>query len=318
MNAPAAHLPFGLVPYAEGQFESFHAAGSMMLTASMLPALFGVSSWASRYALAAHIKGVVPLVEPDHGRVEAGRWLEPVAIAMRREGRGSGRQVRAYARHATLPLIASPDALIEEDGRAGPLQVKVLTPRRFREEWAGGPPLPVQIQTQAEFACCPGAAFGEIGALVVGDFDFFLEIHRTAPHPGAIRRLEREVAAFMADLAAGRMPEPDDGHDSTARALEALFAPDAGSVVRLDEPEAAERLEAWRQATLDRKAAEAREAACKRWFLARIGGAGRVLVGNGGEIRRKRHKVSLKATADRETFQTKWTLGDAAEAEEEW
>lgn len=310
-------LPFGLQPYGEGEFDRVHAAGAMTVTASMLPALFGVSSWASRYALAAHLTGAAPLAEPDHGRVDAGRWLEPVAIAMRREERGSGEQIRAYGRHPSLPLMASPDALIVEGDATGLCQVKVVRPRVYREDWSAGPPLSVQVQCQGEFACCPGATFGEIAVLVVGDHDFFLELHGTAPHPGAIRRIEREVAAFMADLREGRMPEPDDEHDSTARALMAMLAPDPSAVVSMDDPEAAERLETWRQATLDRKAAEAAEAACKRWFLARIGTAARVVVGNGGEITRKRFKVSRKAAEARDTHQTKWRLDDMSEQEGE-
>jgi hypothetical protein len=313
-----------LEPYDDATFARLHSAGSGVITASQVPAIFGVSPWSSRYAMAAHVSGKAALTEPSHGRLELGRRLERVGIDIFGEERGVPvAQVRAFAKHDWLPLLASPDGVFGwlvdsmlggspawDDPDSGIQEVKLVAPRRWREEWNGSPPLYVQLQHQTQFACTK-AERGAIVCIVVGDFDFFVQIYDTAPHAGAIARIEREVQSFMGMLQRGEMPEPDDQHESTMDALAAIFAPDEAKAIRLDEPEAAERFERWRQATMDRLAAEATEKACKHWFAARAFDAARILVGNSAEITRKQSKV--KASVRLETVATRWSLKDHAE-----
>lgn len=314
-------MTVALQPYRDAaHFAELHAAGRMELTASMVPSLFPIElrAWRPRpYAVAAHVEGSCPLPELDGPMLTRGKRLEKVALEMLQEQWPDEPVVQAFgfAKHLDLPLIASPDALLGEDGIG---EVKVVTPTVYRDHWRDGPPLDVMIQHQSQYSCCPDAVRGFILPLVVGDHEFFLAPTRTEPHERSIRAIEDTVGRFMDNLRKGIWPDPEDAqHDSVARAMEQMFRPDkAAPPLALNDPEAAKRLDQWVQAETDKKAAMAVIKAHKRWFTARVGKAPLITVGNSGEIKRTTSPVKAQA-ARPATKQTRWKLKDLSTDDED-
>lgn len=284
-------LPFGLRPYEPGEFDRVHAAGSGILTASMVPALFGHSRFAGRYAIAAHISGQCPLPEVDNPMTRRGKLLEPV-VAKMLEGEDYAvdrHDLGIYARHATIEGFgASPDVVVWDESdvpaslEPGIGEIKVVSELIYKDTWADGPPLEVELQHQAQYACCPGAEWGVIAALVVGAFRLDLVVYRTTRNPGAIKLIEDAAKALLDMLAAGQLPEPDT-HESAAAVLQALHPVDPCKEIALAGAEAVEAgrlFDDWKAASETRLAAEKTEKAAKAWFMARAGDASRLLIGN--------------------------------------
>jgi hypothetical protein len=277
-------------------FDRFHAAGSMTLTASSVPALFGQSRFAGRYALACHLTGKVPMSVPNEALVERGRLLEPVIVSMLRAEQPTWDVygLRAYAPHRSIDrFIASPDmeawrqdehppGQLTPNGPPGIVESKVVADLIFEERWQDGPPLDVELQHQAQFACS-GATWGAIVALVIGTFRFDLVVYLTAPELKAIALIETAAREFLGMLDAGQLPEPDD-HRSSLRALEQVYPNvDPGKILTLQDDDLTEgikRFDAWEQAKLDRLATEKLEEAAQNWFFVRALDAGEVRLGN--------------------------------------
>jgi len=298
-----------LEPYSEALFSAMHAPGTKMLTASLVPGLFGELPWASRYAIAAHLTGQAPLPEPTHARIRAGRYLERAALELLAEETGEPIEpVRGFAMADELPLLASPDGVFGDNGI---VEAKVISPGKVKVEWSDGPPLRVMLQHQTQYLCTH-ASCGYICALVVGDFHFELLTFATAPHPGAITRIEREVRSFMDDVTHGRLPDPEPelDHDSTIKALAQIFRPDPEKTVRLEDPAATEKFVLWQQATVARRAAEEAEEACRRWFQLMLGDAGKALIGNSAELTRR--EIQIKAHTRKASTSVRWQLHDLA------
>lgn len=284
-------FPFGLRPYEPGEFYDVHAAGSGLLTASMVPALFGHSRFAGRYAIAAHISGKHPLPDVDNPMTRRGKLLEPV-VAKMLEGEGfkvDRHDLGIFAKHLTIAgLGASPDVVVWDDSDApesldpGIGEIKVVSELIYKDTWADGPPLEVELQHQCQYACCPGAEWGVIAALVVGAFRLDLIVYRTVRNPGAIKLIEDAARALLDMLDAGELPEPDT-HESAAAVLQALHPVDPTKEIVLageDLAEASLRFDKMRVAAEQRLAAEKVEKVEKAWFMARAGDASRLLIGN--------------------------------------
>ena len=158
---------------------------------------------------------------------------------------------------------------LDHHSSCGIIEAKVVANRVFEQRWQDGPPLAVELQHQAQFACT-GAGWGVIAALVVGTFRFELLLWETVPEPQAIALIERTAHEFLARLAADQLPEPDD-HASSLAALATIYPSiDPGKIVTLsgdDLGEGLRRFDAWEQASLDRLAAEKIEEASKKLVL---------------------------------------------------
>ena len=291
-NANLNTLPFGLRPYQPLEFVKLHAAGSGMLTASQIPALFGHSRWGGRYAIAAHISGRLAMEGADNPMTARGRrLLEPVACDMlQEEGYHVTRpELGMWVPHPTIKnFAASPDAIafhLEETG-GQPLvgEIKVVAEAVWKERWQDGPPLEVELQHQAQLACCgKEALFGVIGALVVGQFCFDLHPYETSRNTGAIRLIEEAATALLDLLDAGEMPEPDS-HESAGRVLQLLHPIDPAKEIQLTGEEAklaAAHFDAWEEAKTRRLQAEGIEKIAKAYFMAKAKDASRIFIGNG-------------------------------------
>lgn len=289
-----SELPFGLQKYQPGEFERLHAAGSGILTASQIPALFGHSRFGGRYAVAAHISGRHAMEFADNPMTARGRRLEPIAADMLgEEGFHVGRESAGmFAAHPAFDgrFTASPDALAfrkdEIDQPPRIVEIKTVAELVYREKWQDGPPLEVELQHQAQFACCEDAAHGIIAALVVGAFRLDLNVYPTERNDAAVKLIEDAARALLDLIDAGEMPEPDT-HASAAAVLQALHPVDPAKEVALTGPQAVEagqRFDAWKKAAAVRLAAADAEKAEEAWFMALGQDAARILIGNDRRI----------------------------------
>lgn len=287
-------LPFGLKRYRPGVFEQMHACGSGIVTASQVPALFGESRFAGRFATLAHIKGLSPLESFGNEALMArGQRLEKVACEMVAEEKGwVVNQVKAWKAHERIEkLAASPDAVAwrEEDPGEGNIisppgigEIKVVADLVWSQRWQEGPPLDVELQHQTQFACT-GASWGFIAALVVGTFRWDLIVYETKSRPDVIAIIEAEVEAALAALDAGDLGAPDE-HEASIRAAQRLWAPDPDKVLSLNDEAWDADLSAWIEARETRLAAQKIEDEKKAKFAAVALDAGLIRCPGGGTV----------------------------------
>ncbi len=311
-------LPLNLIPYTDESFRLMHAAGSRMISASNVAALFGRSRWTSRFAYMAHVMGKAPMPEVGGAHIERGKRLEKVVAEMVAEEKGwRVENIRAWAEHPAITgLYASPDGVAWSDDRGGPgvLELKTVDSLIFEREWLGGVPLDIELQHQTQLACT-GAKWGAIAILILGIGRFDLVVYETEPHAGTIRAIEREAREALRMIAAGELP-PFDDSDHTVEALRALYPVEEGKMVAISDEEreeGARRWELWQQARLDRLAAEKVEEAQRRWFTVRGPDAALIRIDNSREIAVK--QSSVKAKTIPATTMTRYTLRDAAQME---
>lgn len=196
--------------YDDGQFESLHAPGSMVVTASGVPNLFGCG-FASAYSYALHLNGEVPMPDVGSEMTRRGNYLEPVLFKMFEDEHGRHvRQVKAYADHPELEgLSASPDGVeVVDKADVGPAEAKVVNQVSFAEQWNGLPPLRVMLQHQTQLACT-GAAAGPILAWELGTFRSRLHHWDIGCHQGTVERILEETDSFLKRLRDGKTPDPD-------------------------------------------------------------------------------------------------------------
>ena len=311
-------LPLRLTPYTDESFRLMHAAGSGMISASNIAALFGRSRWTSRFAYMAHVMGKVPMPEVGGAHIERGKRLEKVVVEMVAEDKGwRVENVRAWAEHpAVTGLYASPDGVAWRPDREDPgvLELKTVDALIFEREWLGGVPLDIELQHQTQLACT-GAKWGAIAILILGIGRFDLVVYETEPHAGTIRAIEREAREALRMVAAGEMPPADDS-EHTVEALRQLYPVEEGKMIAISDEERAEavdRYERWAQARLDRLAAEKIEEAQRRWFTVRGPDAALIRIDNSREIAVKQSPVKAKTIPA--TTMTRYTLRDAAQME---
>lgn len=287
MNAPTtihkpSALPFGMTPYGDDGFERMHAAGSMLASASGVPALFNlIPQRFGKLAYAMHLNGERPL--PDISgevQIRLGHLLEPfIADLLSEELDRKVTKLDGYATHDYLPLFSTPDGVVEVDGVETMVEIKSVGSKVYWEDWQNGPPVHVGIQHQVQFATTGAKA----GIIAVFDRNYCrLEWFPTRPHPATIQRIELEVGTFMADLEAGRLPDPDDDSEADFKAfLQVMWQSDEAKVIDIAGAEAERRALQFMQAKLDEAAAAKTIEAHKRWFqrlmcdaeIAQVGGA---------------------------------------------
>lgn len=280
-------LPLGLKPYSQDEFDRQHAAGAMKVTASGVAELFGLG-WHGRYAYALHLAGREPLPDADSKMTRRGTILQDVVAQMLAEDTGREvKRIHAYADHPTVPLSASPDALITVGTELGDAELKVIAKPVFEAEWDGRPPLKYLLQKQAQFACT-GATVGTIAVLVIGAFEFDLHHWDIEPHGGTIDRILSETDSLVSDLRAGRMPDPDlAGEKDRAAFLSLSRYVEPGKLIKVSGDDVIALADDYKAAQIAAKAAKARQDEAKARLIAMIGDAERADLDDGRSIRTK-------------------------------
>lgn len=315
MNAPTtitppATLPFGMIPYGPGDFDRMHAAGSMLASASGVPAFFNlVPQRHGKLSYAMHLNGKLPL--PDISKephIMVGHALEPVAaavLAMKLEE--NVEELGGYSMHAYLPMFSTPDRVVTIDGVRHIIEIKCVAPRTFWEDWRDGPPVHVGVQHQVQFATT-GAERGIIAVFNQGWST--LEYFFTEPDPAAIQRIEIEVGAFMDDLADGILPDPDDC-EADFDAFRALhWQSDEKKTIKILGDEAVLRMKQFAQAKADEAAATKTIAASKRWFQGLMKDAEGASLDDGSEFTWRTNKTAKGGQRPARVFKLKEAPGE--------
>src|SRR5262245_17306965 len=167
--------------------------------------------------LFAELRGVEFPDESEDKVLRRGRWLEPAVAAAVRELRPDWQvaPAREFLYDEELELGASPDFYIGGDPRGlGVLQTKTVAPSVYAKHWEGGKDVPLWIVLQTLVECMlRDAKFGAVAALLVDPFAMDCVIHEVPRHPAAEDKIKAEVKRFMADVRAGREPDPDFARD---------------------------------------------------------------------------------------------------------
>ena len=252
----------------------------------------------SPYALFQVKSGRIPAPVVEGQRIEAGKRLEGAIAEWIAFGEGwKVEQFKGYAECDSEPRMGcTPDFVIlnHPEGPAG-LQIKNVDWLVHKRKWTNGePPMSVLIQVQHEMHCT-GHKISYVGALVGGNEPV---TYRVDYRPKIGAEIEKRVRAFWESVKAGVEP-PVDGTDSTAAALAAMF-PEATLGLEIDlttDNEFSVRWADFRQARMDRQAAEKAEQSNKNWIMARIGEA--EIIKSGGMV------IGTCKTQSRKAFEVK-------------
>ena len=282
----AARLPFSLKPYRAGQFEKMHACGAKEVSASIVPALFGKSRYATRFSALAHIAGAVPLKQPDNKAVQRGHIFQRPALEMF-EADNPGiktKHVHGFARHPTIKrLFASPDGIFTGDNGTGILEVKTVAPWVYQDHWMAGPPINVHLQVQTQLACT-GANEAIIVCMVFKAPAAEIVAHRVQRREDVIETILGQIQADLEMIDQDELPEPDASAVSVNTLLRMHPHVDPTKSVRLDDKESLDHFKRWKQASLEAAAWHARAESEKFWFTIKDPTATLFEIGNVGKV----------------------------------
>src|SRR5262245_5811983 len=195
------------------------------VTASQVPALFGVHPYLSALRLYLEKSGV-EFEDKDSPVMRRGRLLEPAVGLAVAEARPGWRLEAPGAFFCDLEarVAATPDFLILGDARGlGVLQTKTAAPSIYAKEWGNGADVPfwVTLQCLTEMMLT-SATFGAIAVMRVDPYDLACSVHELQRHPASEAKIAAAVIRFWDDVRHGRGPGPGYGRDA---ALIKILAP---------------------------------------------------------------------------------------------
>ena len=278
---------------------AWHAIRSKHVGASEVAALFGQQpDYAqSLYSLWQIKSGRIPAPPVEGPRIEAGRRLESAIahwIAFGQNWRIQ--QFKGYAQCDTNEFMgATPDfEILDHTDGPGLLEVKSVDWLQHKRQWTNGePPMHILLQVQSQLHCT-GYKWAYVGALVGGNEPV---TYRVDYRPKIGAEIEKRVAAFWLTVKLGQEPAVD-GSDTTAAALAAMY-PEAEPAKAIDltgDNEFIDRWASFKQARMDRQAAEKAEQSNKNWIMSKIGDAELIryngaIVGTAKTQKRKAYEV---------------------------
>jgi putative phage-type endonuclease len=217
------------------------------ITATDLPVILGLVSWASPYSLWAEKSGITD-PPPDNDRFRLGRELEPYIAARWGEANPDAQYSLTGPelwRSTTRPWqLATPDAVIY-DGLVSPIGAVELKSwaDMDRHAWDDGPPPAVRarILWQMDVMDVPRGHWGVL-FLPSGEFRHGTIEHGTAgKHLSADRcnwctdiEMMRSAARDFLDLIDSGTPPDVDGSAATLAALRTRFIPAEGPAAEID------------------------------------------------------------------------------------
>jgi predicted phage-related endonuclease len=225
--------------------EQWLAMRQLDVTASDIGSLCGIGRRTPLKVFAAK-QGLAPPLE-DGALLRRGRWCEPAVFKALQEERPGWdiRQAKVYLRDSVARLGCTPDGVAVDAERPDQLivvQTKVVARPVFRKEWLhdpetrddqnapATPPMEYQLQTITE-AMLAEADRAVIVALVLDTFSAFLRIFDVSRHPQAEANIRAHVAAFWADVDAGRMPAVN--YDRDGDTFDHIWPKDNGEMIDL-------------------------------------------------------------------------------------
>lgn len=236
------------------------------LGASDLPAILGLSPWASPFSVWADKSGLLPDEDDESDFMEFGRWAELMIGPWFTDRTGlvvAGEQMECTHKdepwmRCTLDGLVFPDrkplaADLAMADALGPLQIKTTA---FGPRWEE---IPAHIQAQEQWEL---HVTGMDRVWIATLHGRRLEIYELERDQADIDMMTERARTFWHDhVLAGEPPEVD-GSEATARALAAIY-PTATKGKAADIDTVAGALEMLAEAKVDAKDAEARESAAK-------------------------------------------------------
>ncbi|WP_424888077.1 YqaJ viral recombinase family protein [Streptomyces sp. XH2] len=258
---PAARL---LGTFAPGTAEWDRARSGLVITATEVAAVMGLSPWRTRASLWHRKAGTAPAkTVASTAAMKWGTRLEPVIADVFAEAHPdlAVHTTGTWANRARGWQRATPDRILTPaDG--GPASLLEIKTSRHEEDWADGVPLYYRCQVLWQLDTL-GLDTAHVAVLVAGqDYREY-----TVPYDAAEAEVLRESAAeFLRSVAAGEPPLSDE---------RPVLPPASG---RVPEPVgdvdiAPDLAEAYRSAVLDAQRADARKADLAAAVLAVMGDA---------------------------------------------
>lgn len=199
--------------------EEWLALRRAYLTASVVAALFGEHPYRSLFSVYAEKSGLHVPEELEGELLERGLELEDVVGRLVQKRHPEWTVIKAGEFLGCRPPVrlgATPDFyLVDEQGRRGVLQTKVVGSWQYRRGWTGDvPPRWINLQCLTE-AMLADASFGWIAALELGDFKFDLHEYLVPRHQAAEKLVVEEAVAFWMSVdGGGPPPMPNYRRDS--------------------------------------------------------------------------------------------------------
>ena len=256
---------------ADPRFDSDHAPGALVPTASATPCLFvareRLPAWMpTPYTYALHLTGQVPFPELDTAILKRGRWLECAGRAAIQDEFGLVPHAVDLRREAlTIPLRCWLDDIVAADTA---VEYKSVSERDFAEHWADGPPDYPIAQASVQMTVDQTLARVLIVPVIFGYAGIRVERFEVARDPAIVDMIQATTAEFVALLRRGELPEYD-GSEPSYRAWSQRYAPGDVVLDLSDDAEARWRAEQWYQSKLDKADVEAAIEA-HRWYFSRV------------------------------------------------
>jgi hypothetical protein len=305
------------------QFALDHAAGSMQLSASMMPCLIVPPAYRPRWAPSAfayglHLRGDSPLPSRATDIMRTGSMMEPVAARLLRAYHGitittSPDDLGRVRRHrADLPAVTYLDGLVDDETAT---EIKNVRSWVYRDNWASGPPLWIKAQAQAQMLIDPNLARILIVPVVIGSDECprVLQVYEEPRDPAVGEMLLETGLAFLEMLRDGELPDPDETV-SSYDAMMRTFKIDRDETVVLADDHAAEMFRMWQVDKLKARSGEDGEKAAKRYFAARAGPAAVIEIPGIGRIERKAVEVAAEMVPRPSRTDIRWILKEEEKA----
>lgn len=206
------------------------AMRKMDVTASEVPALFGLSKWSSALQVFGDKTGTGK-DGGDNMAMKAGRIMEPAVAAAVQElhPEWSLEKASKYYRDQEHRIGCTPDYFRVVLGDTPlqteklPVECKFVQPSVFQRDWADGPPLMYVLQTLVQIYVT-GASKGYLAVMIDNRAKdvFVFDVER---NDNAWKKITTRVEKFWADVGTGTLPSADYGVDG--QALKELYPADA-------------------------------------------------------------------------------------------
>ena len=164
----------------------------------------------------AAMRGVEFPTDDENKILRRGRWLEPAVAKAVSELRPDWELTApgVFLCDPEIGVGATPDYYISSPQGRGVLQCKTVAPSVWHRDWDEGRDIPLWVTLQAlTEMMLSDAAYGAVAVMLVDPHNMDCAILDIPRHPGAEAKLINEVKRFIADVEAGREPDPDFARD---------------------------------------------------------------------------------------------------------
>lgn len=262
---------------------AWHERRRSVIGASDAAAVAGLSPWAT--ALGVWVDKVKPPTANEMTEAQATGLAQEPAIAklyQRRTGIPLAEPAESIIVHAKHPFMgASIDRLRPDRGIVELKNVNGRMANLWGDDGTDQIPDHVGLQVAHQMACADTDR-AEVAALIGG---CELRVYPIPRNESLIARLIEIEAAFWDHVLTRTAPPPDWNHPTTAALIAAMYPPQEGEEVTLDDAALAlvEQFDEWGE---EEKKAKAQRAAVKARLIERMGTAALALLPNGRLIAR--------------------------------